>query len=265
MSRIYGVELAINVGGWLFQRVPRCIVTYDRNTVLSRAEIHVPDPAGKILPSLHSFPDVSISMGYRNQQPHIWNGTVDGWQQGTGKRKDQLVIHAAGVELPLVTQTVKEMWVDEAAPAIAKKILQASGLAVGAVDVPAEVIPRMTLATVPVWQAIEQLRNTLVQGHDVDMSQHALWVDADKRVHFAPADHESETVPVIATGVGLIRHTPARTVNGLGEVETFLLPTMRAGMRFKLEDSRKGITGVFRAKWVMHSIKPDRVRTFLSK
>jgi hypothetical protein len=202
-------------------------------------------------------------MGYRNQQPHIWNGTADGWQQGTGKRKDQLVIYAAGIELPLVKKTICEMWVDESAPAIAKKILQASCLSVGIVDVPAVAIPRMTLATVPIWQAIEQLRNTLQQGHDEDMSQHALWVDADKRVHFAPADHESETVPVIATGAGLIRHTPAQTAHGRSEVETFLLPTMRAGMRFKLDDSRRGVAGVFKAMRVTHSVTPDRVRTFL--
>ncbi|SHI73898.1 hypothetical protein [Halodesulfovibrio aestuarii] len=268
MSHIYGIELSIQIGNYLIHRAPRCIITYDRHTVLSRAEIHIPNhvfgAAKNMLSSLSQFPEVSIAVGYRNQKPHKWKGTVDGWKQGQGKKRDQLVIYAAGVELPLAQKTICEMWVNEAAPAIAKRILEASGLTVGVVDVPQEIIPRMTLATVPVWQAIQQLSNTLQQGHGCNMKDHALWVGEAKLVHFAPCDHWQETTPVIATGAGLIRYTPAKTVYGHSEVETFLLPTMRAGMRFTLKDSRKGIAGTFRALRVTHSVEPNRIRSVFS-
>lgn len=268
MSKIYGIKLSIQIGNYLFRRVPRCIITYDRHTVLSRAEIHVPNHvfgAGEnTLSSLSQFQEVSIEVGYRNQKPHKWVGTVDGWKQGQGNKRDQLIIYAAGVELPLTQKTIREMWVDEPAPTIAKRILEASGLKVGVVDVPHEVIPRMTLATVPLWQAVQQLSNTLRQGHDCNMVDHALWVDEAKLVNFAPCDHWQDTTSVIATGAGLIRHTPSQTVNGRSEVETFLLSTMRAGMRFSLKDSRKGIAGTFRALRVMHSVEPNKARTFLS-
>ncbi|SHI61148.1 hypothetical protein [Halodesulfovibrio aestuarii] len=268
MSRIYGIELSIQIGSYLFNRAPRCIITYDRHTVLSRAEIHVPNhvfgAAENTLSSLSQFQEVSIEVGYRNQKPHKWAGAVDGWKQGQGNKRDQLIIYAAGVELPLVQKTIREMWVDEPASAIAKRILEASGLTVGVVDVPQEIIPRMTLATVPLWQAMQQLSNTLQQGHGRKMADHALWVDEAKLVNFAPCDHWQDTTPVIATGAGLIRHTPSQTVSGRSEVETFLLPTMRAGMRFTLKDSCKGIAGTFRALRVTHSVKPNKARTVLS-
>jgi hypothetical protein len=259
-----GLTLNVQVGGARIQRCPRVIVTTDRRTVLSRARIDAPDPQGELARMLSHGRAVTVAMGYRGAGQVNFAGAVDGWESSAGPGRDQITIHAAGPELPLVTTCIKAMYVDESADWIARTILAASGLPLGAVQAPDVMVPRMTLASVPVWRAVKQLAHTCRRAHGLDMSAHALWLDEGGHVHYGPHDDPQPVTPLVGTLAGLIRHSPAATAHGRGMVETFLLPVMRAGRRFHLRDARRGVDAGYRALRVEHKAQPDKARTVIS-
>ena len=259
-----GLHLTATIGGATVQRCPRCVVATDRRTVLSRARIDAPDPDGTLARSLTSGQPITISMGYRGSDVVEFSGTVDGWEPSGGSNRHQLTVHAAGPELPLATTRIKAMYMDESADWLARKVLQASGFSLGTVQAPDVVIPRATFTDVPVWRAMEQLAHTCRRAHGRDMSAYALWLDESGALHWGPHDDPQPAVPMVATAAGLIRHLPTVTALGRNRVETFLLPVMRAGRRFRLRVTRRGVDEEYRALRVEHVVEPNRARTHIS-
>lgn len=259
-----GLHLTASIGGVTIQRCPRCVVATDRRSILSRARIDAPDPGGELERMLAHGQPVTISMGYRGTDAVTFMGTVDGWEPATGSNRHQLTVHAAGPELPLVATRIKAMFLDESVDWLARRVLDISGLPLGAINAPDAVIPRTTFSDVPLWRAVEQLAHSCRRAHGHDMSAHALWLDESGAINWGPHDDPQPAVPMVATAAGLIRHLPTVTALGRHRVETFLLPVMRAGRRFKLRVARRGVDEEYRALRVEHVVEPKRARTIIS-
>lgn len=259
-----GLAINITIGGTRILRVPSCTVSYDRASVLSRAFIAVPDPAGDFIRILEKGQAVSISMGYRGKESHEWEGTVDGWLPTQGNNPHQLTVAAVGPELPLVKTRIMAMYVDEDADWIARRILSETGLDIGTIEAPKVIIPRMILSAVPVWQALEQLAHSIERAHGIDMSAHAVWLDESGAVHWGTHDDTQDSIPAISTGAGLLKHHPTEMPYARQPLETYLLPVMRAGRRFRVTDQRRGVDETPRALRVEHKVTPQSARTFLS-
>ncbi|MBL3580850.1 hypothetical protein [Oleidesulfovibrio alaskensis] len=263
-NTIAGINVRVVIDGMVVARCPRCVVSFDRHTVTSYGEIDVPDPEGVLMQRVKSGQHVSVRFGYRGQPAREWTGLVDGWRPGFGRNRDQLTVQVLGPEFaPFMRTRVTEAYMDETADVLARLILAKTGCTVGTVDVPAVNLPRLTLRDVPVWQAMEQLAHSCAMAHGQDMSHHALWLDDAGAIQYGPHNDEPEAVPVIATGAGLIAHNPAQSPKARGSVETFLLPGMRDGRLFKLQDVRRGIDAEYRAVHVEHHIEQTKARTWL--
>jgi len=164
-----------------------------------------------------------------------------------------------GPEKPLFFTRMTESWFEEPAPILARRILAASGLSVGRVDLPEEVIPRMTVSGWPLRNAVMALMKTLEDGFAHKLSHYSLRMESGTL--FLDGKAVDGLQPIIATGAGIIRNNTGKGIqNG---IETYLIPYMRAGMQFTLDDTRKGVEGVFMADVVIHAIRPKAVRTFI--
>jgi hypothetical protein len=253
-NTIAGINVRVVIDGMVVARCPRCVVSFDRHTVTSYGEIDVPDPEGVLMQRVKSGQHVSVRFGYRGQPAREWTGLVDGWRPGFGRNRDQLTVQVLGPEFaPFMRTRVTEAYMDETADVLARLILAKTGCTVGTVDVPAVNLPRLTLRDVPVWQAMEQLAHSCAMAHGQDMSHHALWLDDAGAIQYGPHNDEPE----------LIAHNPAQSPKARGSVETFLLPGMRDGRLFKLQDVRRGIDAEYRAVHVEHHIEQTKARTWL--
>lgn len=264
MSSITGLQLHITINGMVVERCPQCLITFDRYTVTSYGMIDVPDPDGSFMRLIKPGQSVTVRFGYRGQAAREWKGLVDGWQPGAGMNRDQITVQVLGPEwVPFMNTRITESFLEESADVLARLLLAKTGYPLGTIDLPAVAIHRFTLCDVPVWQAMEQLARSCGTAHGQDMSRHALWLDDDGAIQYGPHDDDADSQPVIATGAGLIAHYPAQSPKARGSVETFLLPAMRDGRTFRLQDARRGVDGVLRAVRVEHRIEQNKARTWL--
>ncbi|SCY88249.1 hypothetical protein [Desulfoluna spongiiphila] len=259
MGVIAGIQLDIFLGEKRVTRCPECMVTASRRSVLTQASIAVPDPMGEVHQALDKGQSLSVRFGYRDRDPGVFTGTVTRWAPSL-KAKEHVVIHADGPERALLTTHLTESWFEEPANVLARRMLAASGLPVGHVDLPDTLIPRMSVNGSPVRGAIMGVMHSLESGFSQNLSRSYLRLENGALV-LSDAPREG-AVPVIATAGGIIRHK-VRT-EGPSEVETFLTPWMQPGMQFQLNDTRKGVQGLFMADAVTHVLRPRSVRTFLS-
>lgn len=269
MGGIAGLQVHIRINGMVVQRCPLCRITYDRYTTTSYGMIDVPDPDGALARRVAPGQPVAVRFGYRAQAAREWRGVVDAWQPGIGQNHDQITVQVLGPEfVPFIRTRITESYLEEPADVLARLMLARTGCPLGTVEVPALPIHRFTLCDVPVWQAMEQLARSCTAAHGQDMRRHALWLDDAGAVHYGPHDDEAQdaagTMPVIATGAGLIAHHPATSPKARSSVETFLLPAIRDGRLFRLRDARRGVDAVLRAVRVEHRIEPHKARTWVS-
>ena len=258
--KIAALTTNIRIGNYTVNRCPRVSINGFRCSPLTRYGITLPDPDGDLFQGIYKGDAVEIQIGYRENEPATWMGTVD-WK-GRGTTQDQIEISAVGPELPLSTTRITQSWENESPEAIVKWCIAQAGMTAGRIDSPGVVFPRFSAPEIPVWLVARQCAYTCSQAFDLDMNGWAFWMDAAGCVNWGNFDEEGD-VPVIATGAGLISHMPSETPLGLGEVETFLLANFRHSMRFRLTDNRRGIDDTFRALEVRHEILPDKARTFI--
>jgi len=258
---ISGIRTHIFIGGLEVLRCPRCWIESIRHRPLTRAGITLPDPKGEIYRAVNDEDAVEIRLGYRNEDPATWKGSVS-WKR-RGSTKDQVEIGVVGEEKPLCSTHIIQAWENETPEAIIKYAIGRAGLSAGQIDSTGVTIPRYVASNIPVWQVARQCAHTCQQAFGIDMSRWAFWTGSDSKVNWGDFDEPGDT-PVIATGAGLIKNLPADDAKGLNTVETFLLAGFRHSMKFRLQDTRRGIDDEFRALRVRHEIKERSVRTFIS-
>jgi len=258
---ISGLNIYIRVGKIEFPRVPGVRIISERHVPLTRLEITVQDPTGNVARAISDRAAVSVIMGYRAQAQALWEGTVRG--DSVRQNKDQLVIHAAGPELPLIETTIKQSFLDESPEAIIRYAIGQAGLTPGSIETTGITFPRYIASTIPVWQVARQCEFTCSRSFGLDMTQWAMWMGKDGKVNWGPGD-EAANIPVVESNANLIQHSPAKSRTDLNRVETFLLPGMMHSMLFRLKDIKRKIDGDFRALKVVHEIESAKARTYIS-
>ena len=158
---IEGLNIRCNVGPVEILRSPFLELVFRRCAVLSRATVHVPDPEGEVRSRLAVGQAVAVRWGYRGEAGmwQEWEGTVEGIDQPRrdADGADAVVVRAVGLEKALTTTTVTESFYREPADVVARRLLARTGLAVGAVEVPGEVLPWQVFSGVSVARAVKQL------------------------------------------------------------------------------------------------------------
>ena len=256
---ISGVRTHIFIDGIEIIRAPHVCIESERDLPLSLAEVTLPDPQGEYFKSIKIGGDVDIRLGYRNEEPAVWKGTVLSRRPGTN---DQVLINAVGEDLPLSVTHITQSWENETPEAIIKWAIGEAGMGVGRIDSPGVVFPRFTASCIPVWQVARQCAHTCQKAFGIDMSKWALWMGKDGNINWGDFDEQGD-VPEIETGAGLIKHSPDNGTRALNMVETFLIAGLRHSLKFRLVDTRRGIDNEFRALRVKHEIKDRSVRTFI--
>ncbi len=195
-----------------------------------------------------------ITFRYGYAGPAKWIGTVTDIEKGG----DIMTVRAAGSdELKLVETRFKESFIEETAEAIVRSILAATGLPVAAIDVPSVPIARYTAADVPVWQAVKQVEESLRSGYG--LTGFSLWV-GNGGLRWTTGDEPGE-ISEITTNMNLVDHAPSNT--GLSKVTTFFLPGLSHSRKVKIMDTRRGITGTYRAEVVEHRLENLHGRTHI--
>ncbi|PKN67192.1 MAG: hypothetical protein CVU57_04365 [Deltaproteobacteria bacterium HGW-Deltaproteobacteria-15] len=256
---ITGIRIHCFIGGMELLRAPRIWIESERHKALSRAGITLPDPKGEIWRMVSTGGPVEIRYGYRDDDPATWKGTVAWKRPGT---EDQVEIGAVGVELPLSATRITQAWENETPEAIIRWAVGRAGMAAGRIDSPGVVFPRFVASNINVWQTARQCAHTCQRSFGLDMSRWALWAGADGAVNWGDFD-EPGLRPRVATGAGLINHSPATDAYGRSIVETFLIAGFMHSQIFRLLDTRRDIDDELRALRVRHELNERSVRTFI--
>lgn len=258
---ITGIRIRLIIDGTEYLRVPAVEIVYQRHVVLSRAAVTLPDPSRAVYKGVGVGAVVEIHIGYRDQEADIWRGMVE--EVSPDCKPDQLRFSCVGIERPLAATTIMKSWENETPEAIIKYCIGQSGMPVGNIGATGIIFPRFSASTIPVWQVARQCEHTCAAGWGKNMDTWDMWVDKGGIVHWGDT-YEDGNIPVIATGAGLISHSPAVSPGiGLSMVETFLLPGFRRCGKFRLRDVRRGIDDIFRARVTRHAVLRDKVRTYI--
>ena len=256
---ISGIRIDITVGELEVYRAPSWWIESLRHFPLSRAGITLPDPSGDLARTVKKGDPVSLTLGYRNQEPTVWTGVVSTVEPG--ETQDQLEVRCVDGALPLTTTTIFQSWENETPEAIIAWAIRQAGLTPAVLGTTGITLPRVSAARIPVWQLVRQLRQTCHDSHGMDMSNWALWLGRDG-VNWGGHDEPGDTI-TIGTGENLLDHQPNDWTSGMGMIETVLLADLTHSRRIHLVDDRRGIDTLHRALRVRHQGQPDRVRTFV--
>ncbi|MFG6375914.1 MAG: hypothetical protein K1W05_08335 [Desulfovibrio sp.] len=253
---IEGLVIRCDIGPVELFRSPLIELVSRRRAVVSRAKVVIPDPEGACRNALAVDQKVVIRFGYRGESgfEQEWRGTIESISQprADDASADAIVVNAIGLEKALVTTMVRESFRKEPCEAVARRLLAASGLPVGEVDVPVDVLPWQVFSNVSVARAVKQLANTLERSFGHDMSRHALWL-GEKGVSWSAGD-EPGNVFAITTAENLLANTPPLTENGVGVATSVLLPGLAHSRLVHITDTRRGLDITARALDVVHTI-----------
>lgn len=254
---IEGLNLRCNVGPAQILRSPFIELVSRRSAVVSRATIAIPDPEGEMRARLGIGQAVALRFGYRGEANYWqeWQGTVEniGQPGADAGDADAITVMAVGQEKALTTTTVKESFYREPADAVAKRLLAATGLAVGSVDVPQDILPYQVFSGVSVARAIRQLSATLERSFGHDMASHAVWLGASGLTW--SAGDEPGPAYGISSCETLISHEPPATPDGVGVVVSVLQPGLTHSRLVHITDTRRGLDFTARALSVVHTLK----------
>lgn len=254
---IEGLNIRCNVGPIEILRSPCIELVSRRRAVVSRARIVIPDPEGEARASLAVGQAVALRFGYRGETNfwQEWEGSVEeiGQPAADAENADAVTIQAIGLEKALTTTLVRESFYREPAAAVAQRLLAATGLPVGAVDVPGDILPYQVFSNVSVARAIKQLTNTLTRSFGYDMGRHALWLGASGLMW--SAGDEPGAAYAISTCDNLIANTPPATPDGVGVATSVLLPGLTHSRLVHITDTRRGLDITARALDVVHSLR----------
>lgn len=254
---IEGLNIRCNVGPVQVLRSSFIELVYRRRAVLSRAIITIPDPFGEVRAVLAIEQAVALRFGYRGEATlwHEWEGTVEAIDQPDGQQDDAdaVTIRAVGLEKALATTIITESFYQEPADVVARRLLARTGLPVGAVEVPGDILPYQVFSGVSVARAVKQLDMTLARSFGYDLSHHALWLGASG-LTWSAGDEPGATYH-IATAENLLTHTPPSVPGGMGLVRAALLPGLTHSRLLHIRDSRRGIDVTSRAQEVIHTLQ----------
>ena len=238
-------------------RSPLIELVSRRGAVVSRAKIAIPDPEGQVRARLAVGQPVTLRFGYRGEANYWqeWEGTIEniGQPEADAEDADAITVQAVGLEKALATSMVRESFYREPADAVAKRLLAATGLPVGGVDVPGDILPYQVFSNIPVARAIKQLSTTLTRSFGRDMSRHALWLGASGLTW--SAGDEPGAAYAISTCENLIANTPPETPGGIGVATSVLLPGLTHSRLVHITDTRRGLDITARALDVVHSLR----------
>ena len=260
---IEGLNIRCNVGPLEVVRTPHLELDYKRRAVLSRAVIQIPDPKGKARAALEVGQRFIARFWYRGSGGfrHEWQGTIEAIDQPgqNEENPDAITVRGVGLEKALATTMVTESFYQETAQAVARRLLASTGLPVGAVDIPGDMLPHQIFSRVSVARAIKQLENTLARSFGHDLSCHAVWLGANG-LNWSPED-EPGPAYVIETAQNLIDHTPPTSPGEMGAVVSVALPGLTDGRLVRIRDKRRGIVTLERAEGVNHLLQAASNKT----
>lgn len=266
---IEGIAIRCNVGPVELLRTPLIELTYRRRAVLSHATLEIPDPTGEVRAVVSVGQPVTVRFWYRGEAAlaHQWEGTVariDQPRMGSASA-DAILVHAVGQEKKLTSTMVTESFYGEPAQAVARRLLERTGLPVASVDIPADILPHQVFSGVSVARAIKQLEVSLTRAFGHDLSKHAVWLGANGLLWSAEDEPGAVPlqVPLIESVHNLIHHTPPEIEGGMGVVTAFLLPGLTASRKVRIHDARRGFDSVVRAQEVIHQITRSGNRTII--
>lgn len=262
---ISGIRIDITINDLELQRCPSWWIESLRGNPLGRAGVTLPDPDGELHRAIQVGHPITIEVGYRNQDPETWTGTVA--LVYPGETRDQLEVRAVDGAKPLTDKRIIQAWENESPEAIVAWAIRQAGLEVGKIEPTGITIPRFVASNTPVWQVVRQVAETCERQYGLDMSGRALWLGSEW-VNWSDGDEPGPTgpkgdMPLIATMDNLIRHEPATSGNALGMIETFLLADLSHSRRIHLQDDKRNIDTTLRAQRVRHEGTPDSTRTFI--
>lgn len=255
---IEGLNIRCNIGRYEVLRTPRLKLVYRRRAVLTRGEIDIPDPDGSISASLAVGQPVRFRFGYRGSAGlwHDWQGTLDGFAPAG---PDAVRILAVGRELPLQETVITESYHGEPAAAVAKRLLEATGLPLGEISIPGETLPHIVFSGVTVARAIRQLAQSLEGSFGHDLSRHAVWL-GQNGLNWSDGD-EPGLIYTVASQENLLEHAPSIVPGGLSFIKAALLPGLAAGRKVRLIDKRRGLNRLIKALEVEHLLEAGRNNT----
>jgi hypothetical protein len=178
-----------------------------------------------------------------------------------GETSDQLEIRAIDGSKALTTTRIMQSWENETPEAVIAWAIKQAGLLVARIGETGMVLPRIAASNIPVWQLVQQVKESCRRAFDLDMDKWALWLGSDG-VNWGDFDEPGDTV-AIATSGNLINHEPTDWRSGLGMIESWLIADLSHSRLIRLQDDKRTIDAVHRAIRVRHEGTPDRVRTFV--
>lgn len=253
---IEGLNYNCTVGPVDVYRSPLIELTYKRRAVLTRCVIEIPDPKGEIRGQLSKDQPISLQFDYRGKgMKHTFEGFIDKIDQPDhdGPNIDAIVVRGVGKEKSLLETKVKESFRKESTLAVAKRLMAMSGLPLGTVDIPDEILPHQIFSNVTIARALKQIEHTLVRQFDHDMTKHAVWL-GESGLMWSP-EKEPGDVYVIATAENLIDHVPPVKDGEMGAIMSSLLPGLKDSMEIRIEDKRRGVNSTERAEEVIHTLR----------
>ena len=254
---IEGLNIRCNIGPLEIFRSPFIEIVSRRRAVVGRVTVVIPDPEGEARAALAINQAVKVRWGYRGEAGfwQQWEGTVESiGQPGVNAADaDAITVQAVGLEKVLATTMVTESYYREPADVVARRLLARTGLAVGSVNVPGDILPYQVFSGVSVARAVRQLTATLERSFGHDLSRHALWLGSSGLMW--SADDEPGDVYSVATAENLIDHTPPQTPDGVGVVVSVPLPGLTHSRKISIRDVRRGVSGTFRVLDVVHTLQ----------
>ncbi len=252
-----GLNIRCNVGGFEVLRSPLIRLIYRRAAVVTRAEIEIPDSGRQMAKSLVKKQPVKIRFGYRGASSlwHEWTGTIDGFSPAG----NSIAVLATGQEQKLLQTRITQSFQGEPAKVVARRILALTGLPVGEIDIPADILPHIVFSDVTAARAIKQLEQSLSRSFGHDFSKHAVWL-GETGLTWSDADEPGD-IYIIETAKNLISHNPADNPSGLKEIVSVLLPGLVHSRKVRIRDVERGISEVVRAQEVRHELGAAGNRT----
>lgn len=252
-----GLNIRCNVGAVEITRSPLIELSYKRRAVLSRALIHIPDAQGKVRAVLDLDQDIIIRFGYRGEQNfwHTWKGSITSIDQPdkNSVNPDAIIVRGVGQEKKLCTTYLTESFQDEPAPAMARRLLAKTGLPIGTINIPDDVLPHQIFSNVPISRALKQLEYSLQLSFGRDLSKHAIWLGQNGLMW--SDDVEPGAIFSITTAQNLINHTPPVKSGEMGLISSVLLPSLTDSRQIRIQDKRRNINSIERAEEVIHTLK----------
>ena len=164
--------------------------------------------------------------------------------------------------MDVLVRYVRDSFYREPADVVARRLLARTGLAVGAVDVPGDVLPYQVFSGVSVARAVRQLAYTLERSFGHDMSRHALWLGASG-LTWSDGDEPGDVYSV-ATAENLLAHTPPQTDGGTGVLVSVPLPGLTHSRLVHIRDARRSLDATVRALDVVHTFQESGNRTVIT-